>query len=147
MKYRPLVRIHLLKSHLPICVNKSTVWVICRQIIAFWAHSGEISDPRSHSSTKITFAHLCGIVHSLGHLQSNNRKLDAFCEISDSPSHSSTEIPLAHLCEQVHSLGHLPSNNSILGALWSNIAPRSHSSTEIPLAHLGEVVHSLGHLP
>ena len=72
------LRIHLLKSHLHFFMKWSTVSVICRQIIVYWLHSGEISDPPSHSSTEIPLANLCEIVHSFGHLPSNNRRLGAF---------------------------------------------------------------------
>ena len=74
----PLVSIYSLQSYLHIWVKKSTICVICRRIIVYWLHSGEISDPRSHSSTEIPLAFFYEMVYSFRHLPPNNSILAAF---------------------------------------------------------------------
>ena len=119
----PLVSIYSLQSYLHIWVKKSTICVICRRIIVYWLHSGEISDPPSHSSTEIPLANLCEIVHSFGHLPSNNRRLGAFWW-NIGPSFAFIYWnPTCIFYEMVYSFRHLPLNNSILAAFRWNIGP------------------------
>ena len=40
--------------------------MICREIITYWVHVGQMLDPHSHLSTVIPLAHLCEVVHCLG---------------------------------------------------------------------------------